>query len=103
MLMPDDTNAVPDNTAVRTALWRAMHVLADPPPHVLADEVGLALADPADGWRGRADMDTDGTRGLRAGMVTRARFTEDEVARQVDRGVDQYVILGAGLDTFAQR
>jgi methyltransferase (TIGR00027 family) len=36
-------------------------------------------------------------------VVARARFVEDLVFEQVDRGVDQYVILGAGLDTFAQR
>jgi methyltransferase (TIGR00027 family) len=35
--------------------------------------------------------------------VARARFIEDLVAEQADRGVDQYVILGAGLHTFAQR
>jgi methyltransferase (TIGR00027 family) len=93
----------PDSTAVRTALWRALHVLVDPPPHVLEDEIGLALAGPADGWRGRPDMHPEGTSGLRAGMVARARFVEDLVAEQAGRGVDQYVILGAGLDTFAQR
>jgi methyltransferase (TIGR00027 family) len=97
------TAGEPDSTAVRTALWRALHVQLDPPPHVLEDEVGLALADPADGWRGRPDMDPAGTSGLRAGMVARARFVEDLVEQQAARGVDQYVILGAGLDTFAQR
>ena len=49
--------AQPDSTAVRTALWRAMHVPVDPPPHVLEDEVGLKLAAPDDGWRDRPDMD----------------------------------------------
>lgn len=95
--------AEPDSTAVRTALWRASHVLLDPPPHVIEDEIGLALAGPADGWRDRPDMDPEGTRGLRAGMVARARFVEDLVEQLAGRGVDQYVILGAGLDTFAQR
>ncbi|GHE11217.1 class I SAM-dependent methyltransferase [Streptomyces alanosinicus] len=93
----------PDNTAVRCALWRAMHVLTDPPPHVLRDEVGLRLADPGDGWRERPDMDPRATRGFRAAVVARARFIEDLVAEQAARGVDQYVLLGAGLDTFAQR
>ncbi len=45
--------SVPDNTAVRVALWRALHVLADPPPHVFEDEVGLALAAPESGWQNR--------------------------------------------------
>ncbi|MGW7823283.1 class I SAM-dependent methyltransferase [Streptomyces puniciscabiei] len=101
--MTDETEAVPDNTAVRCALWRAMHVQVDPPPHVLEDEVGLRLVDPGDGWRDRPDMDPEATRGFRAAMVARARFIEDLVAEQADRGVGQYVLLGAGLDTFAQR
>jgi methyltransferase (TIGR00027 family) len=92
-----------EGTAVRVALWRAMHLLVDPPPHVLEDEVGLRLAAPGDGWQARPDMDPDGTRWFRAGIVARARFVEDLVAEQAERGVAQYVILGAGLDTFAQR
>jgi len=47
---------VPDGTAVRVALWRAMHVQVDPPPHVIDDEIGLSLAAPDD-WRRRPDMD----------------------------------------------
>jgi methyltransferase (TIGR00027 family) len=43
------------------------------------------------------------TRTFRAAIVARARFVEDLVAEEADRGVGQYVILGAGLDTFAQR
>jgi methyltransferase (TIGR00027 family) len=101
--MAHDQTAAPDSTAVRVALWRALHVLADPPPHVLEDEVGLKLADPDDGWRSRPDMDPDGTRLFRASIVARARFIEDLVTEQAGRGVGQYVILGAGLDTFAQR
>ncbi|MGW0210909.1 class I SAM-dependent methyltransferase [Streptomyces sp. NPDC003233] len=101
--MTDERSGTPDNTAVRCALWRAMHVRVDPPPHVLEDEIGLRLVDPGDGWRDRPDMDPEVTRGFRAAMVARARFIEDLVAEQADRGVDQYVLLGAGLDTFAQR
>jgi len=93
----------PDHTAVRVALWRALHVRADPPPHVIEDEVGLRLADPGDDWRERPDMDVEATRRIRASIVARARFVEDVVAEQAGRGVDQYVVLGAGLDTFAQR
>ncbi|MFG2461106.1 class I SAM-dependent methyltransferase [Streptomyces sp. NPDC048523] len=89
-----------DHTAVRVALWRALHVRADPPPHVLEDEIGLRLADPGDGWRDRPDMDVTATRRTRASIVARTRYVEDLV---VERGVEQYVVLGAGLDTFAQR
>ncbi|HEY7467183.1 MAG TPA: class I SAM-dependent methyltransferase, partial [Dehalococcoidia bacterium] len=101
--MPEERPAAPDSTAVRVALWRAIHVQVDPPPHVLEDEIGLQLAAPDDGWRRRPDMDPDETRRARASIVARARFIEDLVAEQADRGVRQYVILGAGLDTFAQR
>jgi methyltransferase (TIGR00027 family) len=101
--MADEQTAAAEATAVRVALWRAMHVQVDPPPHVLEDEVGLRLAAPDDGWRQRPDMDPDGTRWFRAGIVARARFVEDLVTEQAEQGVTQYVVLGAGLDTFAQR
>jgi methyltransferase (TIGR00027 family) len=101
--MTDAETAAPESSAVRVALWRALHVRADPPPHVLDDELGLQLVAPGDGWRGRPDMDPQATRGFRAGIVARARFIEDLVAQQAGHGVAQYVILGAGLDTFAQR
>lgn len=92
----------PDNTAVRTALWRALHVAEDPAPHVFEDEVGLKLAAPDEKWRDRPDMSSF-TRPFRASIVARARFVEDLVMEQEARGVRQYVILGAGLDTFVQR
>src|SRR6201992_1206819 len=98
----DDTMA-PDSTAARGALWRAMHVHTDPGPPVRDDEIGLHLADPEDGWRDRGDMHPDGTRTFRASIVARSRFAEDLVAGQAARGVTQYVLLGAGLDTFVQR
>lgn len=100
--MSEKTAHTPDNTAVRVALWRALHVLADAPPHVFHDDLGLTLAAPADGWRDRPDMSAF-TRSFRASILARARFIEDLVVEQTDRGVGQYVILGAGLDTFAQR
>ncbi len=101
--MSSDTAAAPDSTAVRVALWRAMHVQIDPPPHVLEDEIGLRLVAPDASWRQRPDMDPQFTRSFRASIVARSRFIEDLVVEQAGRGVRQYVILGAGLDTFAQR
>jgi methyltransferase (TIGR00027 family) len=101
--MQDERTAAPDSTAVRVALWRAMHVQVDPPPHVLADEIGLRLAAPDDGWRSRPDMDPHATSQFRASIVARARCVEDLVEDRARHGVGQYVILGAGLDTFAQR
>lgn len=101
--MHDEPSLAPNSTAVRVALWRAMHVQNDPPPHVLQDEVGLQLAAPEAGWRQRPDMDPEFTRGFRLWVVARARFIEDTIIEQAESGVSQYVILGAGLDTFAQR
>jgi len=101
--MTGEQTPAPESTAVRVALWRAMHVQIDPPPHVLEDEIGLRLAAPDDAWRHRGDMHPAGTSRFRAGIVARSRFAEDLVAEQAASGVTQYVILGAGLDTFAQR
>jgi len=95
--------AAPDSTAVRVALWRAMHLRADAAPHVIEDEVGLRLAAPDADWGQRGDMHPQGTSRFRASIVARARFIEDLVVEEAGRGLGQYVILGAGLDTFAQR
>jgi methyltransferase (TIGR00027 family) len=84
-------------------LWRALHLEVDAPPPVLADDVGLQLLEPDESWRSRGDMHPDGTAGFRAWVVARARFVEDLVAAEAAVGLCQYVILGAGLDTFAQR
>lgn len=100
--MSKKQNVEVENTAARVALWRALHVQADAPPHVFEDETGLALVAPEAGWQGRPDM-SPFTRPFRASIVARARFIEDLVEEQATRGVAQYVILGAGLDTFAQR
>src|SRR3954468_15731628 len=100
--MQNQRDAGPEDTAVRVALWRALHVEADAPPHVFEDLVGLKLASPEADWRPRPDMSAF-TRPFRASIVARARFIEDLVAEEAARGVGQYVILGAGLDTFAQR
>jgi methyltransferase (TIGR00027 family) len=97
------TAAIPDSTAVRVALWRALHLEVDAPPHVLCDPIGLELAAPAEDWRQRPDMDPRLTSGHRAAIVARARFVEDLVTAAAEWGVDQYVILGAGLDTYFQR
>jgi len=100
--MSQSTSA-PDSTAVRTALWRALHVELDAPPHVLDDTIGLRLANPDPEWRSRGDMHPEGTRAFRASIVARARYLDDLVVERASAGVGQYVILGAGLDTFAQR
>jgi methyltransferase (TIGR00027 family) len=101
--MEGKLNLAPESTAERTALWRALHVEVDAAPHIFEDTLGLRLLAPGAEWRRRPDMDPDFTKTFRASMVARARFVEDLVIEQAARGVAQYVILGAGLDTFAQR
>ena len=101
--MQQEPSPAPDQTALRVALWRALHLEVDAPPPVIEDAVGLALAAPEAGWRQRLDMHPAGTRPFRASIVARTRFIEDLVAAPAARGVGQYVILGAGLDSLAQR
>ena len=91
----------PDNTAVRTALWRAFHTQADAEPYILEDTVGLQLIAPEEGWQERPDIKY--TQRLRASVVARSRYIEDIITTESSKGTDQYVILGSGLDTFAQR
>lgn len=91
----------PDNTAIRTALWRAFHTQADAEPHILEDTVGLQLIAPEEGWQERPDIKY--TQRLRASVVARSRYIEDIITTEIPKGTDQYVILGSGLDTFAQR
>ena len=43
-IMQDKQAVAADSTAVRVALWRAMHLEADPPPHVLEDDGGPPAA-----------------------------------------------------------
>ena len=95
------TTKQPNNTAMRTALWRALHVQIDNEPHVIEDEVGFDLIKPEKGWQERPDMKF--TKSLRASIVARARFIEDLAKEQIKLGIKQYVLLGAGLDSFAQR
>ena len=97
----NDDVTLPDNTAVRTALWRALHVQLDAEPHIIEDLVGLNLVAPPYGWQQRPDMKY--TNRLRASVVARSRFIEDFIVEQCKQGTGQVIILGAGLDTFAQR
>jgi methyltransferase (TIGR00027 family) len=95
----------PSRTARGAALQRAAHQLLEE-PHVFDDPLALRIFG-AEGvrWLG-SNLDTYRTpqsRGMRAFLVMRSRFAEDELARAYERGVRQYVVLGAGLDTFAYR
>jgi methyltransferase (TIGR00027 family) len=93
-------------TAERVAMRRAAHQLCDRP---LIFEDPLALPILSDGAAARvlSEMEEDNrnpwSRGLRLFLAVRSRFAEEELALAVQRGVRQYVVLGAGLDTFAYR
>lgn len=80
------TTKQPDNTALRTALWRALHVFTDAKPYVIEDKIGYDLIKPeSDDWQERPDMKF--TKRLRASIVARARFVEDVAKEQIEKGV----------------
>lgn len=76
-------DVMPDSTAARGALRRALHLELDAPPHVLEDEIGLRLLAPDKDWRSRADMDPQFTHPFRASIVALAREAGFKEARHV--------------------
>jgi methyltransferase (TIGR00027 family) len=98
-------DARPSVTAQRVAMRRAAHQLFDK-PLVLNDPIALPILSAEARDRVRAEERKSRGRAasaFRAFLVVRSRYAEDELAAAVARGVNQYVILGAGLDTFAYR
>jgi methyltransferase (TIGR00027 family) len=93
----------PSITALSAAIHRAAHQLLDV-PRVLDDPLALRII----GAKTESALRSNPgrfrkSRFMRAFIVLRSRYAEDELARAIQRGVRQYVILGAGLDTFAYR
>jgi methyltransferase (TIGR00027 family) len=88
-------------TAFGPALMRAWHVIGDGDPKIFEDDLGMALV----GFSADEVRDLFATREVpsTAVWILRARFSEDRLQLARKRGVVQYVILGAGLDTFALR
>src|SRR5260370_27601874 len=99
-------------------MQRATHLLRDEPPKLLEDTLALplcgfenaiALQSANDaamaqlGERYGLDLAESFFRAARSGTVLRSRYVEDELDQAIKRGVSQYVILGAGLDSFAYR
>jgi methyltransferase (TIGR00027 family) len=91
-------------TAQRVAIRRAAHQLLDH-PRVLDDPLALRIigSDAAEALRSNPKENHTFSRAFRAFMAARSRYAEDELACAVAHGVGQYVVLGAGLDTFAYR
>lgn len=92
----------PSRTAQRVAVRRAAHQLLDR-PLVFDDPFAMRIIgqDAAAATESKADGRVSSS--FRAFMAVRSRYSEDELATAVSRGVRQYVVLGAGLDTFAWR
>lgn len=91
----------PSKTALGVAIRRAAHQLVDRPP-VLDDPIAVRLVGSGHPRLMERAMHPVG-RDFRAFMAVRSRYTEDQLAAAVAKGVTQYVLLGAGLDTFAYR
>ncbi|HEX2616327.1 MAG TPA: class I SAM-dependent methyltransferase [Flavobacteriales bacterium] len=98
--------ARPSLTAMMVAKRRAAHQLFDARPLVLDDPFAVRIiGTEAEQELRAAARKQQGVvaRSGRAMMVARSRFAETEMERAMARGVRQYVVLGAGLDTFAYR
>lgn len=92
----------PSRTAMMSAVVRGAHRLEHDPPWVLDDQLALPLVGPP--WRAILQLGDDQSPEAKsqtiAGFVTRARYVEDLVLAERPA---QYVVLGAGLDSFAWR
>ena len=100
------TERTPSRTAAGVAWLRAAHQIVDDEPLILDDPIAPRLLGPA-GRRAiderRPELFTPGALALRSHVLLRSRFAEDQLALAAGRGIGQYIILGAGLDTFAYR
>jgi len=93
-------------TARGVAVLRAAHLLIDGEPPILNDSVIGRLLGPQTEQRIRdnsVEFESRLMRGLRSHVLLRSRFAEDSLRDAVADGIAQYVLLGAGLDTFAYR
>jgi len=96
----------PSNTAFGAATIRAAHQLIDEEPKILNDSIVLRLLDGPTLDQIRLNPNKFRTvrmKALRSHIVLRSRYTEDCLAEAVHNGVQQYLMLGAGLDTFPYR
>ncbi len=96
----------PSRTALATAYLRAAHQILDASPRILDDPIALRLLGASAERRIRDSAEryaAPAAKALRAHVVLRSRFAEERLKAAVRRGVTQYVLLGAGLDTFALR
>ena len=96
----------PSLTALTAAAARAAHLIVDNEPVIFADTMARALlgerAEELISYH-RAHGTHPVLAGARAQVTCRTRYAEDRLAEAVERGIGQYVLLGAGLDSFAYR
>jgi methyltransferase (TIGR00027 family) len=89
-----------------SAYLRAVHMAIDGQPKILADTLAATLLGPGFAEKVAADRERLASEPLvkaRSLICMRSRFAEDELAKAIARGVGQYVLLGAGLDTSPYR
>jgi len=94
------------DTAIFTSLQRAAHQILDDVPRILEDPiaVGFAPGSTEEAIRkAAAELQQPTIKVLRSIFVFRSRFAEDSLREAVEAGVRQFVVLGAGFDTFAYR
>lgn len=101
--MKDDR---PSATAMRVAIRRAAHQVLDD-PKIFDDPLALRILGLEHESASHPDLNPRDQSplecGLRSFLAVRSRYAEDELHIAVKRGVHQYVVLGAGLDTYAYR
>ena len=94
----------PSRTSEAAAVHRAVHQLLDDEPKILLDPIALRLVEMPKGVDLNVEANKPGFKQLRSRLVMRSRYAEDCLADAVaQRAIRQYVILGAGLDTFGFR
>lgn len=89
-----------------SAYLRAAHMVIDGTPKILEDPLASTLLGPGLAEKIAADRERLASAPLvkaRSLIIMRSRFAEDELAAAIGRGVGQYVLLGAGLDTSPYR
>jgi methyltransferase (TIGR00027 family) len=88
-----------------SAMARAAHLLWDDAPKIFEDTFALRLSgcESESALRTQLDPFAGFVRRATGTVVMRSRYLEEEIDQAVGRGVSQYVILGAGLDSFAYR
>ena len=96
----------PSRTAIRCTVLRAAHQVLDGDPKVLRDPIAVGLVEGSREKELRSDAQTlqgPTFRAIRAVLIMRSRYVEDLLESEAAAGIRQFVILGAGLDTFAYR